>query len=140
MKKIIIATLIVMICVSAFLSGCQDTNSVKTKKTAENVFLDSTVVEFANVSFDKDFNKSGGIDAVIVGWRFHNIAGKMISINIDVQFYNKNNVLLYNTTKMFPDMPAGYTEQYSPYFNRVIYDGPGAPFVDHVVISVTEIV
>ncbi len=139
MKKAVIGALVVVICASAFLSGCQDTSSVKTKKLAENVFLDSTIVEFANVSFEKQINKSGGIEAVTVGWIFHNIAGRLISIKIDVKFYDKNNVLLYNESKKFPDMPAGYTEQYSPYFNRVMYDGVGAAFVDHVVISVTEI-
>lgn len=126
--------------VSVALSGCQDTSSIATEDALKFVSLDSTIVEFANVSFVKKVNKSGGIEAVTVGWMFHNIAGRMISAHIDVQFYDKNNVKLYNESKNLLDMPADYTEKFfSPGANRVLYGGPGAPFVDHVVIVVTEI-
>jgi hypothetical protein len=140
MKKGLLLVSIVVMMVSVTLSGCQESNSVKTQKTPQNVFLDSTIVEFANVSYDETFNKSGGLDGVMIGWMFHNIAGREISAKINVQFYDKNNNFLYNETRKILQMPAGYTEQYfSPGANRVIYNGPEAPFIDHVVISVTEI-
>ena len=92
MKKGLLAVLVVVICASATLSGCQDTSSIKTQKKPLNVSLDSTIVEFANVSFEKNINKSGGIESVTVGWLFHNIAGKLISAKIDVKFFDKNNI------------------------------------------------
>jgi hypothetical protein len=140
MKKGLFLISIIVIIVSVTLSGCQETNSVKTQKTSQKVFLDSTIVEFANVTFEKKINKTGGIEAVVVGWMFHNIAGKLVSANINVKFYDKNNNFLYNETKNIFNMPADYTERYfSPGANRVTYVGPGVPLVDHVVISVTEI-
>jgi len=139
MKKGLFLVSIVVMMVSVTLSGCQ-TNSVKTQKTPQNVFLDSTIVEFANVSYEKKVNRSGVIEAVVVGWMFHNIAGKTINVKINIKFYDKNNNFLYNESKNFYNFLADYTERYfSPVYNRVTYNGPGAQFVDHVVISVTEI-
>lgn len=63
----------------------------------------------------------------------------MINMKIDVQFYNKNDILLYNQTKTLNNMPADYTEQSYQLANKVSYEGPGAAFVDHVVIKVTEV-
>jgi hypothetical protein len=139
MKKAVFCVVAVVICISSALSGCQDTSSVKTQGRPQNVYLDSTIVEFVNVSYEENSNKSGDIESVTVGWLFHNIAGKTISAKIDVQFYNKNNLLLYNQTKSIRNMPAGYTEQSFQLANQVTYEGSGAAFVDHVVISVTEI-
>ncbi|MCX6661348.1 MAG: hypothetical protein NTY91_02230 [Euryarchaeota archaeon] len=139
MKKAVFCVVAVVICISSALSGCQDTSSVKTQGRPQNVYLDSTIVEFVNVSYEENSNKSGDIESVTVGWLFHNIAGKTISAKIDVQFYNKNDLLLYNQTKSIRNMPAGYTEQSFQLANQVTYEGSGAAFVDHVVISVTEI-
>jgi hypothetical protein len=139
MKRRYLCVVIVIICISSALSGCQETNSIKTDRRPQNVYLDSTIVEFVNVTFNQQINKSGGIESVTVGWLFHNIAGKLISAKIDVKFYDKNDVFLYNSTKYIRNMPAGYTERSSQLANKVTYDGAGVVFVDHVVISVTEL-
>jgi hypothetical protein len=138
MKKMFLLGVGIIICVCLLLSGCQDTNSVKTQGRPQNVYLDSTIVEFANVSYEENTNKSGDIESVTVGWLFHNIAGKLISAKIDVKFYNTNDLLLYNETKYINNMPTGYIEQSFQLANIVTYEGAGAAFVDHVVISVTE--
>ena len=138
MKKVVFCVIAVVICISSALSGCQDTSSVKTQGKPQNVYLDSTIVEFVNVSYEENINKSGGIESVTVGWLFHNIAGKLISAKIDVKFYDKNNLLLYNGTRSINNMPAGYTEQSFQPSDKVTYEGAGVAFVDHVVISVTE--
>ena len=139
MKKALFGVVAVVICICSALSGCQNTNSVKTQGRPQNVSLDSTIVEFVNVTYEENSNKSGSIESVTVGWLFHNIAGKQISAKIDVKFYDKNNLFLYNSTKYIRNMPAGYTEQSFQLANKVTYEGAGAAFVDHVVISVTEI-
>jgi len=139
MKKAVFCVVAVVICISSALSGCQDTSSVKTQGRPQNVYLDSSIVEFVNVSYEENINKSGGIESVTVGWLFHNIAGKLISAKIDVKFYNKNDFLLYNETKYIRNMPAGYAEQSFQLSNIVTYGRAGVAFVNHVVISVTEI-
>ncbi len=139
MNKVVLSVVVIVLCVSSALSGCQDTSSVKTQGRPQNVYLDSTIVEFVNVSYEENINRSGGIESVTVGWLFHNIAGKTISAKIDVQFFNKSDLLLYNETKKIYNMPMGYTEQSFQPSNKVIYEGVGVAFVDHVVISVTEL-
>jgi uncharacterized protein YxeA len=139
MKKALFGVVAVVVCICSALSGCQNTNSVKTQGRPQNVSLDSTIVEFVNVTYEENSNKSGSIESVTVGWLFHNIAGKQISAKIDVKFYDKNNRFLYNSTKYIRNMPAGYTEQSFQLANKVTYEGAGAAFVDHVIISVTEI-
>ena len=138
MQKRLLIGLLAVIFVSLILSGCQDTSSIKTQQRPQNVYLDSTIVEFVNVSYEQNVNKSGGIESVTVGWLFHNIAGKMISIKIDVKFYDKNNIFLYNESRYLSNMPSGYTEQTKLPSNKVTYGSPGSAYVDHVVISVTE--
>ncbi len=138
MKKMILLGVGFIICLCLMLSGCQDTSSIKTQGRPQNVYLDSTIVEFANVSYEENTNKSGDIESVTVGWLLHNIAGKLISAKIDVKFYNTNDLLLYNETKYINNMPAGYIEQSFQLANQVTYEGVGAAFVDHVVVSVTE--
>ena len=137
-KRLLIGVLGVLF-VSMMLSGCQDTSSIKTQERPQNVILDSTIVEFVNVTFEQNTNKSGGIESVTVGWLLHNIAGKMISAKINVKFYDKNNLFLYNETRQILNMPKGYTEQTFLPSNKVTYGGAGSASVDHVVISVTEL-
>lgn len=139
MTKVVLIGSIIMVLLSVMLSGCQDTNSVKTKQLPDNVYLDSTIVEFANVTFDKEINKSGGIESVTVGWLLHNIAGRPIDAKIDVKFFDENDLLLYNKTKTFNNFLTGYTEQLYKEANRVTYDGDDAAFVKYVIISVTEL-
>ncbi len=139
MKKVLLSMVAVVLCITSALSGCQDTSSVKTQGRPQNVYLDSTIVEFVNVSYEESTNKKGDIESATVGWLFHNIAGKLISAKIDVKFYNEDDLLLYNETKYLRNIPAGYTEQSFQLANKVTYEGAGVAFVDHVVISVTEI-
>jgi uncharacterized protein YcfL len=140
MKKQVICVTVLVILACLACSGCQQTNSTTTKLSSQNVFLDSTVVKFANVSLDKTSKKAGGVDSVKVSWLFKNIAGRMINISIDVQFLDKNNVLLYNETRWLRYMPKDYAEQaVSPTANSVSFSGEKATLVDHVVISVQEI-
>lgn len=139
MKKIVIGVVTVFICLGVVLSGCQDTSSVKTKQSQENVSLVATIVEFANVTFDKNLNDTDGTQYATVGWLFHNIAGRMISARIDVRFYDENDLLLYNATKYINNMPIDFTERMMQDSNKVSYRGKNAAMVDHVVISVSEI-
>lgn len=139
MKKGVFCVVTVFICLCILFSGCQDTSSVKTKQIPENVSLESTIVEFADVTFEKNTNESDGTQYVTVGWLFHNIAGRMISARIDVKFYDENDILMYNNTKYINNIPADFTERMLQESNKVSYRGKSAALVDHVVISVSEI-
>jgi hypothetical protein len=138
MKKPLLFLSAIVILVSILFSGCQDTNSVKTQQLPENVYPDSNIVEFANVSFKQETNESGGVESVTIGWLFHNIAGRMISGRIDVRFYDKNNILVYNDTKYINNIPTDFTERLLQEANKVTYRGDNAGLIDHVVLVVTE--
>ncbi len=139
MKKVVLGVVTVFICLGVLLSGCQDTSSVKTKQIPENVSLEATIVEFANVTFEKNLNDTDGTQYVTVGWLFHNIAGRVISARIDVKFYDENDFLLYNATKYINNIPIDFTERMMQESNKVSYRGKNAAMVDHVVIFVSEI-
>ena len=139
MKKGVFCVVTVFICLCILFSGCQDTSSVKTKQIPENVSLESTIVEFADATFEKNTNESDGTQYVTVGWLFHNIADRMISARIDVKFYDVNDILMYNNTKYINNIPADFTERMLQESNKVSYRGKSAALVDHVVISVSEI-
>ncbi|HWR64248.1 MAG TPA: hypothetical protein VN365_07600, partial [Candidatus Thermoplasmatota archaeon] len=68
MKKVLLSIVAVVLCITSALSGCQDTSSVKTQGRPQNVYLDSTIVEFVNVSYEESTNKKGDIESVTVGW------------------------------------------------------------------------
>lgn len=138
-KKKIVCIMMLVILVSLACSGCQDTKSTTSSLSSQNVYLQSTVVKFANISLERTFDKSSGINSVKVSWLFQNIAGRMINITIDVRFLDKKNTLLYNETRWLRYMPKGYTEQdKSPTANTVTFTDVKASLVDHVVISATE--
>lgn len=138
MKKVVLGVVTVFVFLGVLLSGCQDTSSVKTKQIPENVSLDATIVEFANVTFDKNLNDTDGTQYVTVGWLLHNIAGRMISARIDVKFFDESDLLLYNATKYINNMPIDFTERMMQDSNKVSYRGKNAALVDHVIISVSE--
>ncbi|HVQ00870.1 MAG TPA: hypothetical protein VMT57_05100 [Candidatus Thermoplasmatota archaeon] len=132
-----VAILVLLACLAC--SGCQQKNSATSNVSSQNVFLESTVVKFANVSLEKTAAKPGQVDSAKVSWLFTNIAGRMINITIDVRFYDKTNVMLYNQTRWLRYMPKGYTEQsMSPTANMVTFADQKASLVDHVVITATE--
>jgi len=137
MKRSIFVILIIIILIAVVFSGCQENKS--TTVTTENVFLESDIIEFANVSLEKIRNKTGIVDMITVSWLFHNIAGRTISADIIVEFYDITDVLVYSDFRQIVNMPADYTEQYmSPTANRVSYDGERVSYVDYVIIHVTE--
>jgi hypothetical protein len=140
MKREVFIASVIIIIASTVLSGCQESNSVKTQILPKNIILKSSIVTLANASYVKTINKTGGIDSVTVSWLLHNSAKRQISAKIDVGFYDKNDQFLYNETREILYMPPGYTERYaSPGANEVIYIGAKRAFVDHVVLTVTEI-
>ena len=138
MKKQVICISVLVVLMSIALSGCQETKSTTTKLSSQNVYLQSTLVQFANVSLEKTKNKSGDINAVKVSWLFKNIAGRTINITIDVRFYDVKNTLLYNETRWFNNFLKGWTEHSVTPANTVTISGAKAALVDHVVIGVTE--
>lgn len=138
MKKVVLGVVTVFVFLAVLFSGCQDTNSVKTKQIPENVSLEATIVEFANVTFDRNLNDTDGTQYVTVGWLLHNIAGRVISARIDVKFYDENDLMLYNATKYINNMPIDFTERMLQDSNKVSYRGKNAALVDHVIISVSE--
>ena len=131
--------LLIIGCVILFLtmsfSGCQEEAMV----TELNVVLESDVVEFANVSFIKEKNREGRYIEAKLTWLFHNIAGRLIDVGIDFEFYDENDVIVYSGTKSITRMPADYTETFSPVYNTIVLTGDEAQQADHVIVRAYEI-
>ncbi len=131
--------LLIIGCVTLFLtmsfSGCQEEAIV----TELNVVLESDVVEFVNVSFIKEKNREGIYIQAELTWLFHNIAGRLIDVGIDFDFYDENDVIVYSETKSIARMPANYSETFSPVYNTIVLTGNEAQQADHVIIRAYEI-
>jgi hypothetical protein len=137
-KKHIIVFVCCVMLGSVLLSGCQEKGTVVTDLSSKIVLDSHGLVKFANSSMVRGTNKTGGIVTVKVSWLFENIAGREINISIDVQFFDVQNKLMYNTTHYLNYMPAGYKEATMSPSNSVIYTGDDAKLVDHVIISTAE--
>ena len=122
------------------LCGCNEKPAGEQNTLSDKIiFMPSDIFQLINGSLDFTTNKSGGIVAVKVTMMFQNIADRMVSANVTVTFYDKNDTQLYVTHRQFYDYPPGYRDQSVLPANTVIYDGENVSMVDHVVISVEEI-
>ena len=137
-KMFFFMMLALILLVGVVFSGCQEKTN-KTNEIAKNVFLESDILEFAYVNFTKSINKTGDIEKVTVEWLFHNIAGRTINATIIVEFYDKEDNLLYTEQREIYTMPADWTEHLLEDSNRVSYDGEYVADVDHVIIRTVEI-
>jgi hypothetical protein len=114
----------------------------------ENIYLESSVVELANASMiiheDKDFDEYLEpilvIEKIDVNYLFHNIAGRTINISVKVEYYDKDNNLLYTSSpKVINNLLEDYTERTITAANTISYDGSNVADVDHVKIIAIEI-
>jgi len=141
MKRSICVMGFVIIALSIAFSGCQEDNNNSDKKY-EGVYLESDVVElaYANLEFITKFNPESErdiVETVELEYRFHNIAGRDININVTVKYYNKDDTLLETiagkqTNNLFKD----YTEKM---INNITYNGDKVTQVDHVIIIAEEV-
>ncbi len=131
----IISTVLVILCM--MISGCQEDLQGSISET-NNVTLQSSIVEFSNVSFIKLKNRDGLIYQADFSWLFHNIANREIDVGIEIFFYDSSNQLIYNESKEILDMPADWTEHYSP-FNTITLQGNLANKVEYVKVVAAEI-
>ena len=142
--------LVVFICLLSALflmSGCITQNS-GTNERFENISLESSVVELANASIIKhegyDFDEYGEpipvIEKVDVNYLFHNIAGRTVNISVTVEYYDKDNNLLYTGgPKVINNLLEDYTEKNIFGANTISYDGSNVADVDHVKIIAIEV-
>ncbi len=138
MRKDLFALGFSLIVLVGFFSGCQE--SEIEAASFEGITLESSIVELVNASlkyYDDDNDKD--VERVEVKYLLHNIAGRTISIQIYVEYYDINdNLLTTQGPKTLNSMPPDHTEQPSAGFNVFSYDGDDVDLVDHVTIIVEE--
>ena len=134
-KNTFVTAISIAVIIIAFSSSL---NTGTSALTVENVFLESYIVEFAYVGLEKQIDEKGVVK-VTVKWLFHNIAGRTINATINAEFYNRNDVLLYNASKEIWLLPANYTEQLLLPANMISFYGQNAAEVEYVIIHVNEL-
>ena len=105
MKSKFITVVIMLLFASMIFSGCEEEAII----FEYNVVLESDVVEFVNISFEKEKNRDGIFIEAKLTWLFHNIADRLIDVGIDFEFFDENDELVYSETKTISQMPANYT-------------------------------
>lgn len=120
------------------LSGCEE-QGVTTENKFENVVLDSELVQlaYANVSFVEKREINDDLEPVMVTKRvdvkylFENVAGRNITINATVEFYNNSDTLIGTSETLTINLPKDYVESV---LNEVSYSGKNVDQVSYVKI------
>ena len=137
MKKINLLIIGIIVVSTCFLSGCNE--GTTTEDTLSNkIQMQSDLVRLVYAKFipKTDNEKIVSID---VEYLLKNIAGRVVSIMINAEFYDSENNLLYTSEqKPFTNIPADYVETEISPFNVITYDGNDANKVDHVKLIVEE--
>lgn len=132
-KGCVISTLILFSLVS--LSGCQEQTSTDVNANFENIELESDLVKlvYGNFSIIKDRNV---VTRVEVEYLLKNIAGREVRLKVTVEFYDKENNLLFRSPYKEINLLKDYEEKL---VNTAIYDGVFVSEVDHAKIIVEEV-
>lgn len=148
MKKRLVFTFFCCVFLGVIFSGCQEQQAA-TSKQFEGVSLKSDVVELvqASLDFQVRYEYDELTDDAIevrngaeVTYRFHNIAGKDITVKVTVEFYGAYDNLLYTGEPKTIFLLQDYTEKYvSPTTNIIPYKGSKVAEIDHVVIIAEEV-
>ena len=125
---------ILLLFLLVFLSGCQEQKSINVNEGFENIELESDLVKlvYGNFSIVKDKNV---IIRAEVEYLLKNIAGRDVRLNVTVDFYDKENNLLFKSPYKEIDLPKDYEEQI---VNTAVYDGDFVSEVEHAKIIVEE--
>ena len=143
MKKRFLALLSILSILLLF-SGCQE--KVEEISSSQNIVFDGGDI-FELVEGRIDLTKRGGkiVEARVV-MRFRNIAEKIVNANVSIEFYGKDNELIYKTYRKFLGYPPGYQDPPlskedldKPIANVVRYSGEDVDKISYVAIKVSEI-
>ena len=117
-------------------SGCQEQKAVEISYS-EKIDFKSELVEliYSNITKQTDGEKVLNID---VKYLFKNIAERDINLKIFVEFYDKNNGLLYTGGPKYITLLNGWAEQGVSPTNIISYSGKHVNEVDHVKIIASE--
>lgn len=134
-KWLIILVIIILIC---FFAGCEESETVTVDGVSDNIKLDSSVVELVKSDLNK-ITEGEKVLRVEAKFLFRNIADRAININIQAEFFDENNNLLYTGgPNKIESIPAGWSEtDYSP-MNIITYNGLDAVKVDNARLTVWE--
>ena len=134
MRKSLILIICLILIITTFLNGCQESESVKTNEKKE-IFFESSIVELkdSDIIFHKD---EGIIIRVEVFYLFKNLLNEQVDLKIIVEFYDKDDNLLHIGGPKYIDLPPLYSEVNISPANSIEFLGENVEFVDHVAIVV----
>jgi uncharacterized protein YcfL len=138
MKKQLILIICLILLLTTFLNGCQETESIKTNDE-QKIFFESSVVELkeSDIIFHKDDDK---IVRVEVNYLFRNLLNEQVELEITVEFYDKNDNLLHTGGPKYIELIPLWSEVTILPANSIDYkDDENVEFVDYVVIVAERI-
>lgn len=125
-----------IILIILIFSGCQEQKTIETSYL-EGIEFKSELVEliYSNITKSIDGEKVLNID---VKYLFKNVVGRDLNLKVFVEFYDKNDQLLYTGGPKYITLPNNWTEQGVSPANTISYSGKQANDVDHVTIIASE--
>jgi hypothetical protein len=135
-KKIFVISSIISILI--FFSGCTEQEAANLNNYPENIEFESDIVNLVYAEIE-EYRESGKLLRLDVKYLFENIAERVISFKVNVEFYDAdNNLLSKSGAKTIENMPIGYKEGQVLAANIISYDDD-VDLVHHVKIAVEEI-
>jgi len=107
MKKINWVLVCIVMLFVGFLSGCQEESTPTENNISDKIELESDVVELIFADFI-EHGENGNTVRIEVQYLFKNIAGRDISIKVNVEFYDEEDNLLYKSENKTANYPEGY--------------------------------
>ncbi len=146
-KKLLIVISIIMIAVIV-LCGCNEQKALTAGEKDGQIKLQSNVVELHQSSFDVNTKivydsytdeTYEVVENIEIKYLFKNIVDRSINIEINAEFYDKNDKLIgIGGPKSIGPIPKDYTEKSYTTQNSIIYDGSNVADIEYVLLIVEE--
>lgn len=137
MRKHALLVVFSIILAVVVLSGCGGNQTATETDEFENIEFESDIVELVHGQVVKKIDK-GILIGIDVEYLFKNIADRDIEVKVNLEFYDKNDNIIFRGGPKWIVLPDGYTETQVLGANIISYNGKYTKDVDHVKIFAVE--
>ena len=137
MRKHVLLVVFSIILAVVVLSGCGGNQTATETDEFENIEFESDIVELVHGQVVKKIDK-GILIGIDVEYLFKNIADRDIEVKVNLEFYDRNDNIIFRGGPKWIVLPDGYTETQVLGANIISYNGKYIKDVDHVKIFAVE--
>jgi hypothetical protein len=137
MKKHVLLVVFSIILAAVVLSGCDGDQTATETDEFGDIEFESDIVELVHGQVVKKIDE-GILIGIDVEYLFKNIADRDIEVKVNLEFYDKDDNIIFRGGPKWIVLPDGYTETQLLGANIISYNGKYTKDVDHVKIIAVE--